>query len=85
MYCQIHCLNSSPILDLSVKFTSQICHENIKKKTLDGAYLADFCIDISCALLIGKLFLPASLERSIFSLGVATPLLGGQFALWYVS
>ena len=37
--------NSSPILELSVKFASQIHHENINK-TLDGAYLADFGIDI---------------------------------------
>ena len=37
--------NSSPILELSVKFASQICHENINKP-LDGAYLADFGIDI---------------------------------------
>ena len=38
--------NSSPILELSVKFASQICHENINKP-LDGVYLADFGIDIS--------------------------------------
>ena len=37
--------NSSPILELLVKFASQICHENIKKQ-LDGAYLSDFGIDI---------------------------------------
>ena len=30
---------------LSVKFASQICYENINKP-LDGAYLADFGIDI---------------------------------------
>ena len=30
---------------MSVKFASQICYENIKK-TQDGAYLADFGIDI---------------------------------------
>ena len=36
-----------PILELSVKFASQICHENIKKP-LDGAYLANFGIDIRC-------------------------------------
>ena len=46
MYRRIHCSNSSPILELSVKFVSQICHENINKP-LDGAYLADFGIDIS--------------------------------------
>ena len=34
------------ILELSVKFASQICHENVNKP-LDGAYLADFGIDIS--------------------------------------
>ena len=33
-------------MELSVKFTSQICHENINK-LLDGTYLADFGIDIS--------------------------------------
>ena len=37
--------NSSSILELSVKFVSQICHENMNKP-LDGAYLADFGIDI---------------------------------------
>ena len=38
--------NSSPILELSVKFASQICHENTNTP-LDGAYLADIGIDIS--------------------------------------
>ena len=38
--------NSSRILELSVKFASQICHKNINKP-LDGAYLADFGIDIT--------------------------------------
>ena len=38
--------NSSPILELSVKCLSHICHENINKP-LDGAYLADFGIDIN--------------------------------------
>ena len=46
MYRQIHCSNSCPILELSVKFASQICHENINKP-VDGDYLADFGIDIS--------------------------------------
>ena len=46
MYCKLLNLNSSPILELSVKFVSQICHENINK-LLDGAYLADFGIDFS--------------------------------------
>ena len=45
MYYQIHCSNSCPILELSVKFAFQICHENIIKP-LDGAYLSDFGIDI---------------------------------------
>ena len=51
-FVQIHtsdnlfCSNSLPILELSLKFASQICHENINKP-LDGAYLADFGIDIS--------------------------------------
>ena len=39
-------LNSSPILEFSVKLASQICHENINKP-LDGAYLADFGRDIT--------------------------------------
>ena len=38
--------NSSPVLEFSVKFASQICHENTSKP-LDGAYLAHFGIDIS--------------------------------------
>ncbi len=42
----LFCSNSSPILELSVKFASQIYHENINKP-LDGAYLADFGIDIT--------------------------------------
>ena len=33
------------ILELPVKFASQIYHENIQKP-LDGAYLTDFGIDI---------------------------------------
>ena len=41
-------LNSSPILELSAKFASQICHGNIKTP-LDGAYLPDFGTDITCA------------------------------------
>ena len=45
MYCPIHCSNLCPILDLSVKFASQICHENINKPQ-DCTYLADFGIDI---------------------------------------
>ena len=45
MYRRICCSNSSPILELSVKFVSPICHENINKPQ-DGAYLADFGIDI---------------------------------------
>ena len=52
LFVQIHtsdnlfCSNSSPILELSVKFASQIGHENTNTP-LDGAYLADFGIDIS--------------------------------------
>ena len=45
----LFCCNSSPILELSVKFASRICHENINK-SLDGAYLADFGIDITFAV-----------------------------------
>ena len=47
--------NSSPILELSVKFASQICHENTNTP-LDGAYLADFGIDITpCSIcFLGK-------------------------------
>ena len=45
MYRRIHCSNSCLILELAVKFASQICHENINTP-LDGAYLADFGIDI---------------------------------------
>ena len=41
----LFCLNSSPILELSVKFASQICYKHINKP-LDGTYLADFDIDI---------------------------------------
>ena len=35
--------NSSPILELSIKFSTQIYHKNINKP-LDGAYLVDFGI-----------------------------------------
>ena len=38
--------NSCPILELSVKFASEICHEKTNKP-VDGAYLADFGIDIN--------------------------------------
>ena len=51
MYRPIHCSNSSPILELSVKFASQICHENTNKP-LDDAYLADFGIDIIPGLVL---------------------------------
>ena len=44
MYRGISLFDSSPILELSVKFASQICHEN-SNKLLDGAYLSDFGID----------------------------------------
>ena len=42
----LFCSNSSPILELSVKCASQIYHENTNKP-LDGAYKADFGIDIN--------------------------------------
>ena len=42
--------NSSPILELSVKFASQICHENINKP-LAGTDLLDFGIDIKQAMI----------------------------------
>ena len=42
---KLFCSNLSPIFELSVKFVSQICHENINKP-LDGAYVSDFGIDI---------------------------------------
>ena len=54
-FVQIHtsdnlfCSNSFPILELSVKFASQICHENTNTP-LDGAYLAAFGIDINVML-----------------------------------
>ena len=38
--------NASPILELSVKFATQIFLENTNTP-LDGAYLADFGIDIT--------------------------------------
>ena len=37
--------NSLSILELTVKFASQIYHKNINKP-LDGAYLANFGIDV---------------------------------------
>ena len=45
MYRQLLNSNLFPSSELSVKFASQICHENINK-ALNGAYLADFGIDI---------------------------------------
>ena len=42
-----NCSNSSPILELSDKFVFQICHDNINKP-LDGIYLANFGIHLSC-------------------------------------
>ena len=41
----LFCSNSCPILELSVKFSSQIFHENTNTP-LDGTYLAYFGIDI---------------------------------------
>ena len=43
-----------PILELSVKFASQTCHENINKP-LDGTYLADFGIDLGNSKITGDL------------------------------
>ena len=54
MYARIHSSNSSPVLELSVKFASQICHENINKP-LDGAYLANFGINITPCYTFAKL------------------------------
>ena len=48
-------LNSSPILELSVKFASQIYHENTNTP-LDGAYLADFGIDIMITCGLEKMY-----------------------------
>ena len=45
MYLQLLNSSSSLILELLVKFVSQICHENINTP-VDGAYLANFGIDI---------------------------------------
>ena len=42
-----------PYLKLSVKFASQICHENINK-TLDGAYLSDFGLDHQRSSYLGE-------------------------------
>ena len=39
------------ILELSVKFASQICHYNTNTP-LDGAYLADFGIDIRAIVVV---------------------------------
>ena len=47
----LFCYNSSPILELSVKFTSQICHKNINEP-LDGAFLTDFGIHIISAAIM---------------------------------
>ena len=43
--------NLSPISELSVKYASEICHENTNTP-LDGAYLADFGIDINLTLIL---------------------------------
>ena len=59
----LFCSNSSPILELSVKFASQICHENIKKP-LDGAYLADFGIDIS-SIIVHRRDLKAGANKEV--------------------
>ena len=61
----LFCSNSSHILDLSVKFASQICHENTNTP-LDGAYLADFGIDIEVDLVC---IIGSALNIRIFRLG----------------
>ena len=58
----LFCLNLSPILELSVKFASQICHENTNTP-LDGAYLADFGIDINKDLPLRTLDLRSYLHQ----------------------
>ena len=58
MYRRIQCSNLSRILELSVKFASQIYHENTNKP-LDGAYLADYGIDIKT----DKAYLSVVIER----------------------
>ena len=45
----LFCSNSSPTLELSVKFASQICHEN-PNTPLGGTYLADVGIDVTLLL-----------------------------------
>ena len=69
IYRPIHCSNSFRIFELSVKFESQICYENINKP-LDDAYLADFGIDIKLSMMyIVSGFLSKSmdeLKREIF-------------------
>ena len=44
-FWQLFLFEFIPILELLVKFASQIWHENINKP-LDGAHLTDFSIDI---------------------------------------
>ena len=46
VYIQTKLIQFIPYLGLSVKFVSQICHENTNTP-LDGAYLANFGIDIT--------------------------------------
>ena len=52
--------NSSPILELSVKLSSQIFNENTNTP-LDGAYLTDFGIDV-------KHMQTLNLTKQVFSL-----------------
>ena len=65
MYRGIQFSNSSSILEWSVKFASQICHENINKP-LDGAYLPYFGIDITSQL---SLFTGCSFEIQKVNIG----------------
>ena len=55
----LFCWNS--IVNLPVKFASQICHENINKP-LDSAYLADFGIDINFTIYLGWSMEPTDLS-----------------------
>ena len=60
----LFCSNSSPTLDLSVKYSSQICHENTNT-ALDGTYLADFGIDITFRLEVDLLILNHKFPRLV--------------------
>ena len=67
----IFCQNSSPILELLVKFASQICHEKTNKP-LDDVYLADFGIEVSvndaCYDMLSRLKSEKSESRTVICL-----------------